>query len=1230
MKHFLTPLLFFIGLVGLAQPTYLDLTIQLDNYPAETSWLLTQDNDTLIYVPPSTYNTQYELIEETIPLQSGIEYKFYMFDTFGDGIYTNPNVPDGGFELSNDCQTIALFNGDNPWNSLNPGLNLSTIDFQFVLEPCVPQIPVAEVLFRVDLANAPPGIETPGVLGSWNGWQVIPMTYDENDEWFLEVEVPLGNHLWKFANFNNPDQQELPLGVGAGSCFLFDGNGYVNRTLNITSEEEITLPPYCWESCLPCGAIPGCTDFNAINWNPWANFDDNSCISQNTECGPGETTIEIIVTPDNFGGEISWKLFNDSGEVAAVNPGEYGGSPPGIPISTFLCVPTDVPYDLVTFDTYGDGLCGSCFGGTVIGNVQILDCEGIELYNLQDEWPDGNFGYDTVSEQFVPTQCGGTVAIEGCTDFNYVEFNPEATIDDGSCFTERIYGCLDETQFNYNPEANTQDIIESCVFNLTIKDGVGDGWFGSWLGIWQFGYNSPQYQMGPNDGIEESFTLTLDATQPAYIYFFVTPQSIGTTQQCGFTLTNLEGEVMIDVPFFNIIPFINESGWYAYEVDLNCGDNCVPFIEGCLDFEAFNYHPYANTEDGSCYYSPGCTSAGYVEYYTQGFEADFDNGDCQTLALFGCTDPDALNYDENANVDNETCIPKIYGCTNELAFNYDPLANTDDNSCMPIVEGCTNPNALNYNPIANTEDFSCVLPIYGCTDPEAFNFDPDANVDDQSCVAVIFGCTDETAYNFNPFANTNVGCISIVYGCTNQFAFNFNPSANIDDGSCESVIYGCTDESAFNYNPFANTNVGCESFVEGCTDVEAINYNPQANTDDGSCEPVVFGCLIPTAFNFDPEANTDNGSCIDVIFGCLDPTAFNYNELANTDNDSCEPVIEGCMDPDALNFDPLANVNDFDCIEAIYGCTDETAINYNELANVDNDTCIPRVEGCMNPEALNFNSEANVDDGSCILPIYGCTDETALNYDADANVDNDSCIEIVEGCTNPEALNYNELANVDDFSCILPIYGCTDPEAFNYNELANVDNDSCEDVVEGCTDPTAFNYNPEANTEDFSCEPFIYGCTDPEAANYDELANTDNGTCETVYAECADPVIEAYNGLDLEAGCFAWVIDVSPSCCNSGWSDGCQELYNYCEDNTVTSLEDFSETQILVFPNPTRDYINIASNLQINAVLYNYIGQPILRETNVNQLDLSRFEAGMYNLVLTYNDLQFTKKIIKQ
>ena len=148
------------------------------------------------------------------------------------------------------------------------------------------------------------------------------------------------------------------------------------------------------------------------------------------------------------------------------------------------------------------------------------------------------------------------------------------------------------------------NLIDNCEFNLTIKDGVGDGWFGSWLGIWQFGFNSPQYQMGPGDSTEVSFNINLDATQPAYVYFFVTPQSINTVDECGFILTNPEGDVIIDVPFFSVIPFINNSGWYVYEINPYCGNTCEPYVYGCLDSTAFNYVEGANTENNSCYYNP--------------------------------------------------------------------------------------------------------------------------------------------------------------------------------------------------------------------------------------------------------------------------------------------------------------------------------------------------------------------------------------------------------------------------------------------------------------------------------------------------------------------------------------------------------------------------------------------------------------------------------------------------
>ena len=51
------------------------------------------------------------------------------------------------------------------------------------------------------------------------------------------------------------------------------------------------------------------------------------------------------------------------------------------------------------------------------------------------------------------------------------------------------------------------------------------------------------------------------------------------------------------------------------------------------------------------------------------------------------------------------------------------------------VLGCTDPNATNYNPNANVDDGSCTYgPIYGCTDPTATNYNPNATIDDGSCV----------------------------------------------------------------------------------------------------------------------------------------------------------------------------------------------------------------------------------------------------------------------------------------------------------------------------------------------------------------------------------------------------------------------------------------------------------------------------------------------------------------
>jgi len=70
------------------------------------------------------------------------------------------------------------------------------------------------------------------------------------------------------------------------------------------------------------------------------------------------------------------------------------------------------------------------------------------------------------------------------------------------------------------------------------------------------------------------------------------------------------------------------------------------------------------------------------------------------------------------------------------------------------VSGCTNPNAQNYNPEANNDDGSCTG-ITGCTYAGADNYDAANTLEDGSCV--FSGCTDVSAENYNPFANNDDG-----------------------------------------------------------------------------------------------------------------------------------------------------------------------------------------------------------------------------------------------------------------------------------------------------------------------------------------------------------------------------------------------------------------------------------------------------------------------------------------
>ena len=208
--------------------------------------------------------------------------------------------------------------------------------------------------------------------------------------------------------------------------------------------------------------------------------------------------------------------------------------------------------------------------------------------------------------------------------------------------------------------------------------------------------------------------------------------------------------------------------------------------------------------------------------------------------VLGCTSPDAVNYDENATLDDSSCYfdsdgdgvldnLEVDGCTDDVANNHDPGATEDDETCdydldddgvldADEVPGCTDATANNFNEHVTDEDGSC-----------DYDLDDDGVLD----VDEVEGCTNSTANNFNEHVTDDDGSCDYdldddgvldadeVEGCTDTSANNFDESATDEDGSCD---YDLDDDGVLDADE-----------VDGCTDEDAINHDPLATEEDGSC-----------------------------------------------------------------------------------------------------------------------------------------------------------------------------------------------------------------------------------------------------------------------------------------------------------------------------------------------------------------------------------------------------------
>ena len=579
--------------------------------------------------------------------------------------------------------------------------------------------------------EAPPGCQP---IGFHRGDDLDNLQFIPYGPWF-------GNYFYGYAQSTPVSSSEY--------YFIVESPGGVMDTLVLDNPN--------------CGL--GCMDPLASNYNPFAGIEsefEESCLYGNvSECGDTITqNVYVSITGDTFSQwETSWEILTtDSVPVVLASEEEGFYETAGLNVTTEYCIPLGVEFTFNIYDSYGDGLAGSTTGGSADGDVLVYtECGNVIYSILPFEGQNPDFGYEANSVPNLLNPCPPENPPFGCLDPNYLEFNSLAENSDQSqCITPAIPGCINENAFNYDSLANTMDLVPECEYTLMLFDGGGDGWDNSYLGVVQDGEPIGAFTCTDQDAFYNITVSSLTHVEFTFYPvefggFFGQGGTVTDISQVGFKLIKPNGDIVFDKGTNPWLDPVEPNK--TYTPYLRCGNYCEPYSYGCTDETAQNYNADVNTEDGSCYYQAGCTQAGYLEYYTQGYEADYDNGDCQTLAVFGCMDEQAFNYNPEANVDNEGCIPVVLGCMNPLAFNYNSAANTDDDSCIPFVYGCTDATMFNYDPEANAEDGSCIPYIYGCTDSSAFNYDPTANTDNGSCEEVVVDCMDPAAFNYNPNAN---------------------------------------------------------------------------------------------------------------------------------------------------------------------------------------------------------------------------------------------------------------------------------------------------------------------------------------------------------------------------------------------------------------------------------------------------------------------------------------------